>query len=178
MEFDNKMLLMSERMVVKKWFWVAFVQRYWKVELSLLLLLLKMIVELFVGLSDDLVFVVLMKMCVVRILPFFLKRIKWSRQRSSAVSQLNGVVNEKHKTNTIQKYLSLKKKEQIQQQQHSATLTQPLICVMSYQQSNPPIHPIHPIHQFIQFIQFIQFNNQYFAFSTHFSTTYFFVIDQ
>ena len=42
----------------------------------------------------------------------------------------------------------------------------------TYQQPNPPIH------QSIQFIQFIQFNNQYFAFSTHFSTTYFFVIDQ
>ena len=39
----------------------------------------------------------------------------------------------------------------------------------TYQQPNPPIR---------QSILFIQFNNQHFAFSTHFSTTYFFVIDQ
>ena len=34
------------------------------------------------------------------------------------------------------------------------------------------IQPNPPIHQSIQFIQFIQFNNQYFAFSTHFSTNH------
>ena len=53
-----------------------------------------MIVELFVGASDDLVFVVLLKMYCLHF-TFFLKQIKWRRQRSSAVSQLNGVVNEK-----------------------------------------------------------------------------------